>query len=132
MGLRGELVRLAPALTRPPEGGGAAEATLASLDLDHEGEPEALSLVACVAAHRAYVTARGDAEGVSAGALALARLMVWAQRAAMLGPAPRIEWIGPAPRRPEPGERVTLSARCALDIAGVTRRAEAIALIARP
>lgn len=134
MGLRAELIRLAPALTRPPDGSPeGAHATLTTLDLDHEGAPDALSLAACVAAHRAYVIARGDPEGVSAGALALARLLVWAQRAAMLGPAPRIAWIGPAPRRPaQDTDSLALSARCALEIAGATRRAEALALIARP
>lgn len=133
MGLRGELVRLAPALTRPV--GGASEgrdATLTSLDLDHEGGPDPLSLIACVAAHRAYVIARGDAEGVSAGAMALARLLVWAQRATMLGAVPRIEWIGPSPRRPEISGRLALSARCTLDIDGTARRAEAVALITPP
>jgi hypothetical protein len=132
MGLRPELVRLAPALTRPPEGSSEADATLVALDLDHEGAPDALSLAACVSAHRAYVTARGNPGGVSAGALALARLLVWAQRAAMLGPAPRIEWIGPAPRRPPDEGRVALAARAAVEVAGTTRRAEAVALLTRP
>lgn len=134
MGLRAELGRLAPGLTRPS---GAvdedAPATLLSLDLDHEGEPDALSLVACVAAHRAYVIARGAPEGVSAGALALARLLVWSQRAALLGPAPAMAWIGPAARRPDDtGGNLVLAARCALDMRGATRRAEAVALIAPP
>jgi hypothetical protein len=134
MGLRDQLVRLAPALTRPGEGGeGEPDATLVELDLDHEGAPDGLSLAACLAAHRSYVAARGRPEAVSAGALALARLLTWAQRAAMLGPAPRIMWLGPAPRRPEPeGGQLTLSARCALDVAGATRRAAASALIAPP
>jgi hypothetical protein len=131
--LRDQLVRLAPGLTRPPEGGGAVEATLVDLDLDHEGAPDGLSLVACVAAHRAYVAARKQPEGVSAGALALARLLVWGQRAAMLGPAPRIAWLGPAPRAPQPeAGQVALAARCALSVGGSTRRAEAVAVIARP
>ena len=132
-GLQPHLTRLAPGLTRPRDGEpGDATATLVALDLDHEGEPDGLSLVACVAAHRGYVTARGDPDGVSAGALAIARLLVWGQRAAMLGPAPRIEWIGPAARRPEPGARLALAARCALELSGATRRAEAVALIAAP
>jgi hypothetical protein len=134
MGLRGELARLAPGLTRPP-GSGADDthATLLSLDLDHEGEPEGLSLIACMAAHRAYVIARGAPEGVSAGALALARLLVWSQRAALLGTAPSVTWIGPASRRPEDaGGALALSARCALDLRGATRRAEAVALITPP
>jgi hypothetical protein len=134
LGLREQLLRLAPALTRPAQGvAGEVEATLVDLDLDHEGAPDGLTLVACIAAHRTYVAARGRPEAVSAGALALARLLVWGQRAAMLGPPPRIEWLGPAPRRPEPeGGQLTLSARCSLEVAGATRRAEASALIAAP
>lgn len=133
MGLREQLVRLAPGLTRAGDDGADPSALLVSLDLDHEGAPDALSLAACVAAHRAYVTARGRPEGVSAGALAIARLLVWAQRAALLGPAPRIGWIGPAARRPEGDtESLALGARCALEVDGATRRAEALALVARP
>ena len=133
IGLQGQLTRLAPGLTRPRDGeSGDGVATLLDLDLDHEGAPDGLTLVACLAAHRGYVTARGEADGVSAGALAIARLLVWGQRAAMLGTVPRIEWIGPSARRPEPGERLVLGARCALEMNGATRRAEAVALIARP
>ena len=51
--LREQLSRLAPGLTRPAEGDADPDALLVSLDLDHEGGPDALSLVACVAAHRA-------------------------------------------------------------------------------
>jgi hypothetical protein len=132
LGLREQLVKLAPGLTRS-EGDAEAEATLVEIDLDHEGPPDAVSLAACVAAHRAYVAARSRPEGVSAGALALARLLVWAQRAALLGPPPRVEWLGPAPRAPEAGEgRVALGARCVLEVAGRRRRAEAVALIAAP
>jgi hypothetical protein len=134
-GLRDQLTRLAPGLTRPAQGGDDPEvdAVLVELDLDHEGAPDALSLAACVAAHRTYVTARGRPEAVSAGALALGRLLVWAQRAALLGPAPRLVWVGPAARRPEGhDERVALSARCALEVGGRTRRAEALALVERP
>lgn len=131
--LQPRLGELAPAITRPRQGEGDAEAVLSSLDLDHEGEPDPLSLAACVAAHRAYVAARGRPAAVSAGALALARLLVWAQRAAMLGPAPRIEWLGPSPRRPEGmDDRLALTARCALEVDGAVRRAEALALIRRP
>ncbi len=129
-----QLTRLAPGLTRPREGDDpGADALLTALDLDHEGEPDALSLAACVAAHRAYVAGRNQAAAASAGALALARLLVWAQRAAMLGPAPRIEWIGPAPKRPEGmDDRIALAARCTLELGGAARRAEAVCLIARP
>ena len=99
-GLRDQLTRLAPGLTRPPEGADA-DAVLVDLDLDHDGAPDALSLAAVMAAHRSYVAARGQPEGVSAGALALGRLLVWAQRAAMLGPPPKVVWVGPATRRPD-------------------------------
>lgn len=133
-GLREQLTRLAPGLTRPPgDGEGDADAVLVDLDLDHDGAPDALSLAAVMAAHRSYVAARGRPEGVSAGALALARLLVWAQRAALLGPPPKIVWVGPAARRPEGDEgRLALSARSAVEIGGATRRAEAVALIEPP
>ncbi len=88
--------------------------------------------MACIAAHRAYVTARGRSGGVSAGALALARLLVWAQRAALLGRPPRIGWIGPAPRTPEAEGRVALAARAAVKIGDATRRAEAVVLLEPP
>ena len=131
-GLRDQLTRLAPGLTRPPEGADA-DAVLVDLDLDHDGAPDALSLAAVMAAHRSYVAARGQPEGVSAGALALGRLLVWAQRAAMLGPPPKVVWVGPATRRPEGEEgRLALSARSAVTMAGATRRAEAVALIEPP
>ena len=131
-GLRDQLTRLAPGLTRPPEGADA-DAVLVDLDLDHDGAPDALSLAAVMAAHRSYVAARGQPEGVSAGALALGRLLVWAQRAAMLGPPPKVLWVGPATRRPDDEEgRLALSARSAVTMAGTTRRAEAVALIEAP
>lgn len=131
-GLRDQLTRLAPGLTRPPEGA-QADAVLVDLDLDHDGAPDALSLAAVMAAHRSYVAARGQPEGVSAGALALGRLLVWAQRAAMLGPPPKVVWVGPATRRPDDEEgRLALSARSAVTMAGATRRAEAVALIEPP
>jgi hypothetical protein len=132
MGLRDQLTRLAPGLTRATEDDEEPDALLLDLDLDREGAPDGLSLAACVAAHRAYVIARGRAGGVSAGALALARLLVWAQRAALLGPPPRIGWIGPAPRTPDAEGRVRLAARAAVRVGDATRRAEAVALLEPP
>jgi hypothetical protein len=130
--LRDQLTKLAPGLTRPPEGA-EADAVLVDLHLDHDGAPDALSLAAVMAAHRSYVAARGQPDGVSAVALALGRLLVWAQRAAMLGPAPKVVWVGPAARRPDDQEgRLALSARSAVTMAGATRRAEAVALIEAP
>ncbi|MGD9694782.1 MAG: hypothetical protein AB7V42_03870 [Thermoleophilia bacterium] len=131
LALGGQLTRLAPALTRPAEGD-EADARLAALDLEHEDAPDGVSLAACLAAHRAYVASRGDPSAVSAGALALGRLLVWGQRAALLGPAPRIVWLGPPARRPERSDVVALRATCALEMAGATRRAAALALIAAP
>ena len=130
-GLQQQLTQLAPALSKAPEG--EPEATLQSLELDHEGDADALCLAACVAAHRSYVTARGRPGGTSTGALAIARILVWAHRAAMLGAPPTIAWIGPAPRLPEAGaDQAVLRARCAVTIAGTTRRAEAAAIISAP
>jgi hypothetical protein len=131
--LAGELRRLAPGLTRAGTDEAEPEATLTALRLDREEDPDGLTLAACLAAHRSYVAARGRREAVSAGALALSRLLVWAQRAAMLGPAPRIVWLGPSARRPvpEPG-RFPLAAACELEVAGARRRAEAVAVVAGP
>lgn len=133
-GLRDQLTRLAPGLTRAGDDGqDDPDAVLVVLDLDHDGPPDALSLAAVMAAHRAYVSARGRPGAVSTGALALGRLLVWAQRAALLGPPPRMVWVGPAARRPEDGEgHVALSARSAVEISGTTRRAEALALLEAP
>ena len=135
VGLRPQLTQLAPALSKALESGDAGEpdATLQSLDLDHEGDADALCLAACVAAHRSYVTGRGRPGGTSTGALAIARILVWAHRAAMLGRPPTIAWIGPAPRLPEAGpDQAVLRARCTVSIGGVTRRAEAAAIISAP
>lgn len=130
--LSGRLTGLRPGLVRPAAGE-TPEATLAALELDHEGAPDALSLVACLAAHRSYVGARGQPEGVSLGALALGRLLVWAQRAALLGVAPRVDWLGPAARAPETDSgQFALGARAALTIGDRTREARAVALVSRP
>lgn len=132
-GLLPELARLSPALAPAGDDGAEPEAVLERLDLDHEGAPDGLSLAACVAAHRAYVSRRGRPGALSTGALALARLLVWAHRAALLGSPPSMAWIGPAPRLPEAAAgQVVLRARAAVAAGGATRRAEAAALIAAP
>lgn len=132
IGLRPQLDRLRPGLSRG-EGGGAAteDASLVRLDLEHEGAPDALTLAACVAAHRAYVAGRGTPDGFSPGALAISRLLVWLQRAAMLGPAPELAWLGPEPRRPglEAGQ-VTLTSSCAVRAGEAERKARATAVLA--
>jgi hypothetical protein len=130
-GLRGQLVTLRPGLVAA-EGDEPASGTLVALDLEREGAPDALSLAACLAAHRAYVAARGQADGLSLGALALGRLLVWAQRAALLGPAPKVAWLGPPNRRPEPRPgQFALEARCVARVGDRDREARAVALVSR-
>lgn len=123
-----QLTRLKPGMSRPQDGSGM-DAVLESLALAPEGEPDALSLAAVLAAHRAYARSRGDADGVSSGALAIARLLVWNQRAAMLGTAPRVAWIGPEARRPENVEGVALTATCVLRTGETRRTARAVAVV---
>lgn len=120
--LRPRLLDLAPGV----------EAVLEELDLEREGGPDPLSLAGCVAAHGAYARRRGRPDAISPGALALARILVWGERAAMLGRAPRIRWIGPPGRAPEAApEDVRVSATCRIAIGEGSRRAAALAF-ARP
>jgi hypothetical protein len=129
-----ELARLRPALAPAAGDGREPDAELTALDLDRDGEPDALTLAACLAAHDEYVTRAGRAGGVSLGALALGRLLVWASRAALLsGRPPRIRFIGPPRRAPEagPGE-LLLSAHCAATVAGEARQARAVAVVGAP
>ncbi|MEW6582959.1 MAG: hypothetical protein AB1416_09380, partial [Actinomycetota bacterium] len=131
-GLRAELSRMRPALSRG-DGGSDVDAELVSLDLEHEGGADAVSLSACLAAHRAYVTERGHPDGVSLGALAIARLLVWGTRASLLGAAPRVRWIGPPGRRPDlADDQVALSATAVASVGGVERRAGAVAVVQKP
>lgn len=124
-----ELARRKPALTRREEGATAHVAVLTALDLDREGAPDAISLAACLAAHSGYVASRGDAQGVSLGGLALARLLVWSARAAMLGPPPKLVWIGPPSRQPElQAGQVALGATAVATLDGSERRAGALAI----
>lgn len=130
LAVQAELLRLRPALARSDTGSVAPTAILTSLDLDREGAPDPVSLAACVAAHGGYVASRLDPQGVSLGAMALARLLVWSARAAMLGTPPRIVWIGPPTRRPEldPGQ-VALGATAVATVNGSERRAGALAVV---
>jgi hypothetical protein len=131
-GLRAQLMELRPGLMASEGDAAPPEATLVTLDLEREGAPDPLSLAACLAAHRAYVAARDQADGLSLGALALARLLVWAQRAALLGPAPKVAWLGPPNRRPDlaPGQ-FALEARCVAQVGDRSREARAVALVSR-
>lgn len=132
IGLAGQLERLRPAISRGDGASLSSDAELVSLDLAPEGEPDALSLAACAAAHRAYVASRGARESTSLGALAIARLLVWAQRAALLGTAPRIVWIGPPQRRPTDATGITVRASAVAVIDGTRRSAAAVAVVERP
>jgi hypothetical protein len=112
-----------------------APTTLDTLHLEGEGDPDGLMLAACLAAHAAYVQKRGQPEGVSTGALAIARLLVWAQRAAVIGHPLEVTWVGPparAPERTDGSHRVL--ARCVVSggDGGGSRRAEAVALVREP
>jgi len=127
--LAGRLVELAPGLTRDGDDM-SPSAELVALSLDRENAPDPVSLAACLSAHRAYVARRGNADGVSLGALALARLLVWATRAAMIGPAPEVVWLGPGARRPaaEPDQYIIV-ARARAAVPGGRREAVAEALV---
>lgn len=130
LALQSQLSELRPGLSRAADAPDTAEAELVELDLDREGEPDPIALAACVAAHRAYVRSRGSAEGFSPGALAIGRLLVWIQRAAMIGTPPSLVWIGPEARCPECTDgQFRLGARCALQVGVDMRRAAAAAVI---
>jgi hypothetical protein len=128
----GQLGPLRPALTRSADDGDGVGIEILALDLGPEGPPDGLTLVSCEAAHQAYVRDRGAPAATSLGALAIARLLVWAQRAAILGRAPTILWIGPAQRRPEGVAGIEIHAACSGMVDGVKRTAKAVAVIQRP
>ncbi|HWH15089.1 MAG TPA: hypothetical protein VNT51_10110 [Miltoncostaeaceae bacterium] len=110
----------------------AGDPLLASLALPPEGEPDPVSLAAVLAAHRGYVRGRGTPDGVSLGALAIARLLAWAQRATMLGRAPQVAWVGPEARRPADVPGVALIATATVEAGGARRSARAVALVRPP
>ncbi len=129
-GLAPQLSRLQPALT--PSAASSDGYELASITLSGDDAPDGLSLSACLGAHDAYLATRGDPGGISLGALAIARILVWAQRAAILGSAPRIQWIGPPARRPEGLEGLILTATCRASDGTSSRSAQAIAILDTP
>jgi hypothetical protein len=105
-------------------------AELVALSLDREQTPDPISLVACLGAHRAYVERRGNPDGVSLGALALARLLVWATRATMIGPAPEVVWLGPGARRPAAApDQFIIVAKARAAVSSGQREAVAEALV---
>jgi hypothetical protein len=127
-----QLQPLRPALTRSDGDAATADVEIVVLDLDPEGPPDGLTIASCEAAHDAYVRARGAPSATSLGALAIARLLVWAQRAAILGRAPTILWIGPSQRRPDGLDGIEIHSTCSGRVAGVRRTAKAVAVLRRP
>jgi hypothetical protein len=129
MGLGGQLGRLRPALSHGADPAAAPDVEVLSLELASEGEPDGISLAAIEAAHQAYVAARGVPNGASLGAFAIARLLVWAQRAALLGAPPTIAWIGPVQRRPAEVAGIEIHASCVGMVDGTRHTAKALAVI---
>lgn len=129
VGLGAQLGRLRPAMSQGAEPDAVPDVEVVSLELAAEGEPDALSLAAIRAAHHAYVSARGAPDGASLGAFAIARLLVWAQRAALLGATPTITWIGPVQRRPAEASGIEIHASCVGVVDGTRRTATALAVI---
>jgi hypothetical protein len=122
------LMELAPAI-RPPAGQGEPDLVIEEITLDPPDPLDALTLLACMSAHDAYVTGRGRAAGASPGALALARVLAWASRAEMLGRAPRIAWLGPPNRRPDDIAGTAVTATVRLTGPDGTVRAAAVAVV---
>ena len=124
------LRELAPAL-RPVSGTGAEpDLVIEHITLDPDDPLDPLTLVACLQAHDSYAVARGRTGAASPGALALARVLVWAARAEMIGRAPRIAWIGPPNRRPDGLAGHAVTATVALLDGDARVRAAALAIIA--
>ncbi len=125
------LRELAPAIRPTDDGGVEPDFHLVEMTLDPDDPADPITLVACLSAHDAYVRARGRHGAVSPGALALARVLVWATRAEMLGARPEIVWIGPPSRRPDDLDGHVVSVSVRLTSGAVTARARAVAVIRR-
>jgi hypothetical protein len=127
--LAAQLARLRPAVTHARDAGDHPDIEVVSLDLEHDGAPDGLSLAACEVAHHSYMTSRGAPEDTSLGALAIARVLIWVQRAAVLGTPAEILWIGPPQRRPADVEGIEITAACVASVGGVRRTAKALAVV---
>lgn len=104
------LRELAPALRPALEGGAEPDLVIDEITMDPDDPTDAVTLVAVIEAHDAYVSARGRPTAASPGAIALARVLAWAARAEMLGRAPDVRWIGPPTRRPDDIEGYAVTA----------------------
>lgn len=121
---------LAPAIRPALPGGDEPTFLIEAMDLDPPDPADPVTLVACLEAHDAYVAGRGRPGAASPGALALARVLVWAARAEVLGRAPRIAWIGPPSRRPDGAEGHAVTADVRLRGEEGPARASALLLVA--
>ncbi len=128
MAATARLVDLAPAL-RPARDEAEPVHEVVSLTLQPDDPLDALTMASCMAAHNAYVASRGRPGGVSPGALALARLLVWATRAEMLGGRPDVRWIGPPARRPDDIEGLVVTASAELGGDAGPARAQACMVV---
>ena len=133
LGALAKLAELRPGLTTT-DGSGPPSLEGLSLSAGDAVDPgDAVQAAAVLAAHQAYVRRRGTPDGLSLGALSLARIIVWMQRASMLaGAAPQVVWMGPEARIPDGlnGTRVVATARVVHD--GRRRTARAVAVIQPP
>lgn len=122
---------LAPAI-RPADASGAEPTfVIDTITLVPDDPADAVTLMACLGAHDAYATGRGRAGAVSPGALALARVLVWATRAEMLGAQPDVRWIGPPTRLPAGLEGQLITASVELN-SGETRARASAAMVVAP
>ena len=124
------LRELAPAL-RPADDGVEPTFEVVQIDLVPADPADEVTLAACLSAHDAYAAGRGRPGGVSPGALALARVLVWATRAEMLGARPDVRWIGPPARMPEGIEGHVVTASVVLKSGEVRARASAAVVVAQ-
>jgi len=122
---------LAPAIRPVDESGAEPTFVIDAIGLVPEDPPDAITLVACLGAHDAYATGRGRPGAVSPGALALARVLVWATRAEMLGAQPDVRWIGPPARMPEGLDGQVITASVELNSGETRARASAAMVVAR-
>lgn len=125
------LRELAPALRPVGDSGAEPRFLIEEISLDPADPADALTLAACLAAHDGYVAGRGRPGAVSPGALALARVLVWATRAEMLGARPDVRWIGPPARMPDDAEGQVVTAAVVLECDGTRARAQAAMVVAR-
>jgi hypothetical protein len=125
------LRELAPALRPADDSGVEPTFVIDTLALVPDDPADAITVVACLGAHDTYATGRGRPGAVSPGALALARVLVWATRAEMLGARPDVRWIGPPARMPDAIEGQVITASVELTSGDTRARACAAMVVGR-